>query len=312
MIKTCPICGKEFSIALSKINDGKGKYCSLYCYNVAHYKDITNMKFGKLTAIKLHHQKQCFDKNGKKNGTNHYWLCKCDCGNECIVNKYHLLYRRTTSCGCLHRGKTIHNLSNSRIYKIWGDMKNRCSNKNNTAFKFYGERGITVCNEWQDFKNFYDWSINNGYNDNLTIDRINVNGNYEPNNCRWVDINFQQKNKRTNRFIKYNGKTLCLSDWATKYNISYKMLCKRLKDGWDFETAINTKKLTQSEAGKRQKTKKVYCNEIDMIFNNALEAENYFIKIRGKKISGVARSCKSSYLKAGGYKWYYYQEPKKN
>lgn len=279
-------------------------------------KDITGLKFNFLTVLKLHHKKQRFNKDGSSKGYLEYWLCQCDCGKQTIVEKYHITHSRIKSCGCYlekrrKESHTKHLLCNSRIYKIWGDMKNRCSNPHNHAYKYYGTRGITFYSEWINFESFYNWALNNGYKDNLTLDRINYNGNYEPSNCRWVTKKVQARNTSKNTFITYKNETHCLSEWAEIFNIDYNMLWKRLSSGWAFEEAINTPKLNQSEAGKRQKRiKKVYCNEINIIFNSAKEAEDYFIKIKGKKIYGVSRSCKSEFLKAGGYKWYYYQEQK--
>lgn len=201
------------------------------------------------------------------------------------------------------------NYCDTRLYKIWGDMKNRCNNPNNTVFKFYGARNIGVCKEWEQFEPFRDWATNNGYTDELTIDRIDVNGNYEPSNCRWVTMKEQSRNKRNNHFVTYNNETHCLSEWAERYNINYKMLFKRLKSGWSFEKAITTKKLNPSECAITNKNfKKVYCKEIDTIFNSAEEASKYCLKFLNKKVKGISRSCKSSYLKAGGIKWYYFQE----
>lgn len=243
MIKVCPVCGKEFEVTESRNSLGKGKYCSLECYNKIHCKDITNKKFNKLTALELKYKKQNYDKNNKKSGNREYWLCKCDCGNEVIVEKFHLVHGQIKSCGCLKGGKLTHGLANTRIYKIWGYIKNRCQNNNNTVYKYYGLRGIKVCEEWQKFEPFYEWAINSGYNEQLTIERIDVNGNYEPNNCTWITQKEQANNKRNNHFITYNNETHTIADWAKLYNISYKMLFKRLKDGWNIERALLTPKI---------------------------------------------------------------------
>lgn len=130
-------------------------------------------------------------------------------------------------------------------------MKKRCYNLKYKRYNDYGGRGIKICNEWlNDFKVFYDWAMQNGYKDNLTIDRIDVNGNYEPSNCRWANIKTQANNKRNNRIIEYKGEFHTMSEWANIYNINYKLLHSRLKKGWNIEKALFTKKFTCSESGK--------------------------------------------------------------
>lgn len=194
--------------------------------------DITGKKFGRLTAIRFHHNKT--RNNGR---TRQYWLCKCDCGKETIVLKSNL-GKKVFSCGCLQKEQarticsknfTKHSLSNTRLFKIWVNMKERCLNKKNTAFKNYGGRGISVCAEWiSDFMNFYNWAINNGYQDNLTIDRIDNNGNYEPNNCRWADRKEQGRNKRNNVIVIINDKKYCASELSELLKIPYKRLLKKI------------------------------------------------------------------------------------
>ena len=138
------------------------------------------------------------------------WKCKCDCGNEKIVRGSDLTTRKTSSCGCYRKEKTsvthtIHGGKNSRLYAVWCDIKQRCNNSNNPIYKYYGERGIKLCEEWtNDFNVFREWAIKNGYDENAkrgkcTIDRIDVNGNYEPSNCRWVSMAEQNLNKRNTR-----------------------------------------------------------------------------------------------------------------
>jgi hypothetical protein len=198
-------------------------------------------KFNRLTVVKLHHIQIYISPKGIKYNIE-YYLCKCDCGNETIVMKKCLLRNNVKSCGCLFKEKnnTTHGLTNTRFYHIWNSIKQRCYNKNNKDYKNYGIRGIIVCSEWKDnFKNFYDWSIDNGYQDTLEIDRIDNNGNYEPSNCRWVDIKTQARNRRTNHLITYRGKTHCLIEWAEIYKISHTLIRDRLKLGWKIENIFN-------------------------------------------------------------------------
>lgn len=200
-------------------------------------KDIIGLKFGKLTAIKRMENK----------GHNQFYLCKCDCGKEKVISKSSLILGRTKSCGCLkscllakrnrkyklaekmHKKNTTHNLSKTTIYKKYLGIKERCFNKNCEAYKYYGGRGITVCDEWKNnFQNFYDWAMSNGYKDNLTIERIDFNGNYCPENCKWIPRSEQTKNRRNVHKITYKGKTQSLSDWARELNINFNTLYQRV------------------------------------------------------------------------------------
>lgn len=191
--------------------------------------DITGKRFGMLTAIKLDHIERT------EFGTIHYWLYRCDCGKEKVLRKVQVSAGKIQSCGCFLKQSVKersikHGKNNTRLYKIMHDMKQRCLNPNNKNYKHYGGRGIKIYNRWlEDFNIFYDWAMNNGYQDNLTIERINVNGNYEPNNCKWILINDQAKNTRRNRFFTYNGETFCLKEWADKLKINENTLRYRLK-----------------------------------------------------------------------------------
>lgn len=203
-------------------------------------------KYGYLTIIELHHKKQKYTKNGCKDGFLYYFKCKCECGNYTIVNLHDLVSNHTLSCGCLQKKNTSlanrrHGLRNTKLFSIYSSIKQRCLNSNCYAYKNYGERGIKICKEWENnFKAFYDWAIANGYKEDLTIDRINNNGNYEPNNCRWVTQKIQCRNYRRNHLITYNNETKCLIEWSELYNIEYKLLHKRLYKGWDIEKALLT------------------------------------------------------------------------
>lgn len=129
-------------------------------------------------------------------------------------------------------------------------MKQRCLNKNQKVFKYYGERNISICDDWRnDFQVFYDWAMANGYAKNLTLDRIDNNGNYEPSNCRWVTMKEQRRNSRQNIYVKINGETKVLIDWCKIYNIKYTTVMSRINDGWDIIKAI----ITPARKTKRRK-----------------------------------------------------------
>lgn len=202
--------------------------------------DLTGKRFGKLTVIKKHNQ----DKWGGWN-----WLCMCDCGNETVVSGGHLRGLKTKSCGCSRKETKnfTHKMTGSRLYKVWHAMKSRCYYEKSEMFKHYGGRGIMVCDEWKNsFISFYDWSIKNGYDENAergqcTIDRIDVNGNYEPNNCRWATIKQQANNTRRNPLIKYNGKTQTVSQWANELGVEPDSIFNRLQKGFTEEEALTLK-----------------------------------------------------------------------
>lgn len=205
--------------------------------------DIVGKKFGRLTVLRFDHKEPSILKNGTKNGFKYYYLCKCDCGNTAIVRRGEL--KTTVSCGCYRKERAYETnfkedkYTNLRIYKIFQKMKQRCYNKNSTYYKNYGGRGIKICTEWlNNFQLFYDWAINNGYNDILTIDRINVNGNYEPSNCRWVDMKTQSNNKRNNHLIFYKGNNYTLSEISKIVGIKQSTIRARLKKGWSVEKAL--------------------------------------------------------------------------
>ena len=155
-------------------------------------RDLRGQRFGRLTVVD---QLPAINKRTM-------WLCKCDCGNEASVDAQNLHTGHTQSCGCLRRERlskasTTHGKRNTRLYSIWNHMKTRCRTKSYHAFRHYGGRGIRVCDEWlNDFQAFYDWAMANGYRDDLSIDRIDSDGNYSPDNCRWSTMAEQNKNKR--------------------------------------------------------------------------------------------------------------------
>jgi len=174
-------------------------------------------------------------------------LFKCDCGNIKEIRFSSVSTGVTTSCGCkqsrlLSEKNTVHGLSKHPLYKKWLSIKNRCYIKSNIEYKNYGGRSIEICKEWKNnFKNFYDWSILNGYVSSLTIDRINNDGNYEPSNCRYVDLKSQQNNKRNNFYITFNGDKKTLSEWSDISGVNSNTIRGRILNGVDIEHSIFSK-----------------------------------------------------------------------
>ena len=165
------------------------------------------------------------------NDNSHKVICKCPlCGDNFEMWKSHF-YRGSNSCKCRYLGK-----KQPRLYTIWTNIKTRCLNPNYPHFNDYGGRGIHLYDEWIEFEPFMKWSLSNGYKDDLTIDRIDTNGNYEPSNCTWVNLSLQTINKTTSHYFKHFGKIYSLKDLVNIFNLSYKYLHreivtnKRLKD----------------------------------------------------------------------------------
>lgn len=196
--------------------------------------DLTGNKYGRLLVTNRAENK--IEHSGRRRTM---WNCICDCGNTVIVDSDHLRSGHSKSCGCITKK---HGLFGKRIYKIWDGMKQRCLNQNNNAYINYGGRGITICDEWKhDFQSFYDWAMEHGYNDELTLDRKDVNGNYCPENCRWANDITQHNNTRVNRFIEYKGETHTMAEWARIKGMKYVTLNTRInKYHWTIEKALTT------------------------------------------------------------------------
>lgn len=197
--------------------------------------DLTGNRFGNWTVLRFSHRNK---------SRIPYWECKCDCGTLGFINQYSLTNGHSLSCGCTSRERsaqkqTTHGKSKTRIYRIWKGINKRCRNTKSSVYKFYGERGISVCDEWgKSFEPFYEWATANGYADNLSIDRIDVNGNYCPENCRWVDVETQHTNMRSNHHITIDGETHILRDWSKISKVPEPTIVRRLKCGWSEKDAV--------------------------------------------------------------------------
>lgn len=198
-------CGKEVVVLGKCLRSGHTKSCGCLNRDITRelfVKDLTGHRYERLTVISRGE-----DYTSPKGEKHVRWICRCDCGNECLVDSNDLVRGHTKSCGCLHQetlssGYLIHGGRKDRLYGVWANMKDRCYNPNNTHYKYYGERGIAICEEWKDnYACFKEWAYQNGYDDlaprgECTIDRIDVDGNYSPTNCRWVDMATQSQNRR--------------------------------------------------------------------------------------------------------------------
>ena len=204
--------------------------------------DITGKRYGRLVAVERAENR--ISKSGKIRAR---WLCKCDCGKEKVVLLDDLRGGHTKSCGCFNseiasRRKKTHGATKTRIYNEWLSMKSRCYNKNAKDYIRYGGRGIKICEAWKnDFVTFRDWAMENGYKDNLTIERKDVNGDYCPENCCWITASEQAKNRRTTLRAKdENGNEIYAMDIAEKNGIPMNVVVARKSRGWDLEKALNT------------------------------------------------------------------------
>lgn len=184
-----------------------------------------------------------------RNGRNDYFestvVVKCDCGNERTIAIHRLKCRLSCGRKCPYCFESItrHGESSTRLYKILINMRQRCGNPKNPHYAEYGGRGITICDEWiSDFAAFREWALSNGYNDALTIDRIDPNGNYEPSNCRWLSLSKQQSNRRSCIMLSMNGKTQTLAAWARELGMDPMGLKNRIRRGWSVEKALTTPK----------------------------------------------------------------------
>lgn len=207
-------------------------------------KDLTGKRFGMLTVMK----QVGFTERNKHGLRYALWLCKCDCGNQRILNTGTLT--RTTynhSCGCLGEKhlkeitnqRIMHGMTGTRLMGCYKGMMSRCYRNKDVHYRAYGGRGITVCDEWKNNKkSFFEWALTHGYRDDLTIERIDVNGNYEPSNCTWIPKSEQYENKRQNIMIERNGERHSAARWSRLTGISANTIRWRYKKGWPVEKIL--------------------------------------------------------------------------
>lgn len=198
--------------------------------------DLRGIRFGYLTAV---------EPSNERSGHCIKWVCKCDCGRVSLVSARSLVTGRTKSCGCkkgqmCRDANVTHDMSGSPLYDVYNQMVARCSSPRNHAYQNYGGRGIKVCDEWlNDRATFFSWAKANGYSPGLSIDRIDNNGDYSPENCRLVTRSIQNNNKRSNHPVVLNGELMSLADACRKIGAKYSTIRSRLRSGWTVERALN-------------------------------------------------------------------------
>lgn len=230
-------CGNQVIINRSTLKEGTSTSCGCKTKPI---EIKPGDRFNKLLILKQ--VENVREKTGHKRRA---FLCRCDCGNIVII-KGHDFNKNRISCGHCGKNKskekTKKDIKVDKLYRIWYGMKKRCEDPQNHAFHYYGGKGVRICNEWKGdngYDNFKTWAMNNGYSDKLSIDRINPNGDYSPDNCRWADSKTQMRNRTNNIHINFNGEMKVLSEVVEETGVKYGMLYSRIKKGMNVEDAIN-------------------------------------------------------------------------
>lgn len=315
------------------------------------FEDLTGQKFGMLKVVRFLQPEERFHNGMLK--PDRAWECVCECGNKINVAAWKLKNGNTKSCGCYRKSKlkenqrkATHGKTNTLLYRTWDGIKKRCYNKSANNYDNYGGRGIKMCDEWKhDFQEFYDWSIKNGYKKGLSIDRIDVNGNYEPLNCRWVTPKEQARNKRETIYVEFNGETRKLVEVSEEIGIPYgKMYARIFEMGKSVEEAITMKGYSKDKCEHRKEsiggeiltisefcekygiTNKTFAynwknkgKDFEWILKRWNEKENipenYIDSLEYSKIIGVSRTHVQRMIKSGkikgekfGRKWYIIKE----
>lgn len=268
-------CGKEQSIRASSLTSGNSKGCRECTRN-----NLMGKTFGRLAVIK--------DSGERAKNGNILWECVCDCGKKRLVLGANLLNGQTKSCGCystdiLKKVSTKHGLSKvngkkTKLFMTWDAMRQRCTNSNHASYKDYGGRGITVCPEWlNNFKSFYDWSMDNGFSNDLSIDRIDNDKGYSPDNCRWVDAKTQIRNRRNTVTYNWKGSEYTLAELGELTGINKMTIKSRLNRGCSLEEAlsqnVDTSVLLMTYKGETKPIKQ-WCKELGL--NYATVRNRYY------------------------------------
>lgn len=202
-------------------------------------QDLTGRRYGRWTVVRFH---------GTGPSYNDRWWCRCDCGTEKSVGASNLRSGDSRSCGCRKREVTIRRStkhgdakagSEARLYRIWQHMRRRCTTLTNQDYPRYGGRGISICAEWDEYESFRAWARANGYTSNLSLDRVDNDGPYSPENCRWADRLTQARNRSTARLLTYRDETLSVAEWADRLNLDANIVRNRLHRGWPVHKALS-------------------------------------------------------------------------
>lgn len=254
--------------------------------------EFIGIKYGKITIIK-------YLGKIKNNSNRRYWLGKCECGNTIKLCSSEIINRKRKQCHLCSKPTKIHGMTNTRLFNIWQSMKARCYNPNNSDYYNYGAKGTIVCKEWKNnFLNFYNWAINNGYNKNLTIDRINTYGSYEPNNCRWADNYTQANNKKRTIKILYKGNYYTITEISKITGIPRNVISARYYAKWNAEKIFNIPLNAPYISGK---SRKIMCIETNKVYNSIVEA-SLNVKINS---ATIIVACKNPKRTAKGFHWKY-------
>ena len=243
-------CGKIITRSQSYFKTAS-QFCCPDCKR-PNIKDLTGQRFGRLVAVRY---------AGVSKGNQTLWECKCDCGNTVLVHAQNLKSGHTSSCGCYNyecisaRNRT-HGETKTRIYRIWHDMNYRCSSPKHRSYPLYGGKGVKVCDAWKDYETFRDWALQSGYKDGLSIDRIDSEKDYCPENCRWATDTEQANNTNRNRCYTIDGVTDTLANWCRKYNMPYVTASSRVLRGWNIMDALTLPPGQPRGTGQRMKEKR--------------------------------------------------------
>lgn len=194
-------------------------------------KDMVGKRFERLTVISRH---------GNTNTGQASWLCECDCGKNVVVNGSNLRRGNSRSCGCLKAEKTsqaksTHRMSQTKLYRVWAAMISRCYNRNSSGFEHYGGRGIGVCDRWFEFENFYR-DMGNPL-PKQTLERIDNDADYSPDNCRWATMREQARNRRSTHYLTIDNLSLSIAEWASRTGIKPSIISERVRRGWPHKEA---------------------------------------------------------------------------